>query len=126
VEIANIPDGTAQETITRWHTVKAKDGFTFPCAVGRFRPNLFGLYDMTGNAAEWCDDWYGADYYANSPLDDPIGPAFGWLRVIRGGGWSSFLIACRTAFRRNGNPARCYDFVGFRVACGVLGAGEAP
>lgn len=117
VEIGNVADGTAKETFTWWNAVTAKDGFAFPCAVGRFRPNLFGLYDMTGNAAEWCADWYGVDYYANSPLDDPLGPAGGSSRVIRGGGWSGFLTSYRTAFRHRGRPTGRYDYVGFRVLC---------
>jgi len=83
--------------------------------VGSYAPNPFGHYDMTGNVWEWCSDWYDADYYGRSPADDPQGPAVaGSFRVIRGGGWSSGPVYCRSAFRRV-EPAYRLIGIGFRV-----------
>ena len=48
------------------------------------QPNFLGLYDMSGNVYEWVSDWYGKDYYRNSPKDNPKGPGSGKYRVLRG------------------------------------------
>ncbi|MCL2154889.1 MAG: formylglycine-generating enzyme family protein [Leptospirales bacterium] len=55
--------------------------------VGSRKPNQYGLYDMYGNAAEWCNDIFSQDYYKNSPLNEPKGPNVGEGRIIRGGSW---------------------------------------
>jgi formylglycine-generating enzyme required for sulfatase activity len=96
-----------------WHFGNCKE--THP--VGQKKPNAWGLYDMHGNVWEWCADWFGGDYYGKSPADDPIGPASGTSRVVRGGSWkrdSSDLFRC--ADRGRVEPGDRNDRVGFRVA----------
>jgi formylglycine-generating enzyme required for sulfatase activity len=61
--------------------------------VGTRRPNAWGLFDMSGNVAEWVHDFYSADYYRSSPPRNPRGPADGDFRVIRGGAWDGDTVA---------------------------------
>lgn len=84
--------------------------------VGSYAPNPWGLYDMHGNVAEWCWDWYDANYYANSPPADPPGPASGIQRVLRGGNWMLSYENCRSATRFWNTPDEVKDYIGFRVA----------
>jgi formylglycine-generating enzyme required for sulfatase activity len=86
-------------------------------AVGSYKPNAWGLYDMHGNVWEWCLDGYAADAYPEGPVEDPPPHAPTDLRVLRGGSWYSTGAACRAAFRYKLAPdARSY-YVGFRVVC---------
>ena len=71
------------------------------CDVGNYAPNGYGLYDTAGNVWEWCNDWYGDDYYASSAITNPRGPSSGSFPVIRGGGWSYSAVYLRSAYRLN-------------------------
>jgi formylglycine-generating enzyme required for sulfatase activity len=108
------------------------DGYPFTAPVGQFEPNNFGLYDMYGNAGEWCSDWYDPEYYEESPKDDPRGPVVvplidvsdripgappRTLRVVRGGVWLDPGPAYRSAdrFTHRRHPIDSAADIGFRV-----------
>ena len=82
--------------------------------VGKKLPNGLGIYDMSGNVFEWCQDWYG-DYPFGS-VTNPTGLSSGSDRVLRGGGWNSIARNCRSAFRLRGEPGNRYNDLGFRLA----------
>ncbi|MDP6381551.1 MAG: formylglycine-generating enzyme family protein, partial [Phycisphaerae bacterium] len=81
--------------------------------VGSFKANAWGLHDMHGNVLEWCNDWYGNDYYKSSPRVDPKGPGSGPARVIRGGSWFGPVYNVRSANRRRCTPV--LGIMGFRA-----------
>src|SRR5262249_3706234 len=94
-----------------------------PTAVGRYRPNPLGLYDLHGTIWEWCHDRYDRDYYRHGPRRDPTGPDHGSERVLRGGAWFSYGKTCRTAQRHADSPGQRLTYFGFRVAMSVVAAG---
>lgn len=78
-------------------------------------PNELGIYDMSGNVCEWCQDWYGSGYYANSPQANPTGLSSGSYRVLRGGSWNVSAQCCRVADRGNNTPSNRRSTYGFRL-----------
>ncbi len=85
--------------------------------VGLKQPNELGLYDMSGNAWEWCNDWYDANYYSVSPENNPTGPENGNFRVKRGGSFEDFPSQCRVTNRSYYAPSNSTNFIytGFRI-----------
>ena len=80
------------------------------------KPNELGIYDMSGNSIEWCQDWYDYNYYKSSPSINPIGPKSGKQRVLRGGGWKQDDRA--TCLSRYFDSPKRDVFNGFRLAIG--------
>ena len=84
-------------------------------AVGSYRPNAWGLYDTVGNVWEWCGDWYEADYYQQSPKQDPHGPSSGSGFLCRSGSWYGSELYARSGNRDDFNPDSSNRNTGFRV-----------
>ncbi len=87
---------------------------THPVPSGQYEPNKWGLYDMHGNVAEWCSDWYDPAYYGNSEENNPTGPNNGKLKVARGGSWNNAGKTLRSAKRTAYNPSIRLNTLGFR------------
>ncbi len=74
----------------------------------------YGLHHMAGNVAEWVQDWFGLDYYAYMPPQNPVGPASGRYKAVRGGSWKSKIVMLRTATRSGFSPDQRSATIGFR------------
>jgi len=97
--------------------------------VGQKKPNPWGLYDVYGNVAQWCNDVYDKDYYQKSPPENPRGPADGDKYVLRGGAWNSSAGSVRSSHRVGEAPGfqdACFarDAIGFRCVRKAPVSGE--
>ncbi|MEE8478528.1 MAG: SUMF1/EgtB/PvdO family nonheme iron enzyme [Candidatus Neomarinimicrobiota bacterium] len=86
-----------------------------PTPVKTFPPNSLGLYDMSGNQAEWCQDWYGENFYNESPKKNPVNLVKSEYRVCRGGSWGSSPWVLRISMREARIPGSIWNVMGFRV-----------
>jgi formylglycine-generating enzyme required for sulfatase activity len=93
-----------------------KNSYGMSHPVGEKKPNGLGLYDMSGNIWEWCQDWYGN--YSEETVTDPVGPDSGSYRVLRGCSWFGLGRFCRAVYRGWDSPVDRNDSIGFRLARG--------
>ena len=105
--------GTDDDTIDISKANYWDTGIKHPVAVGNYPHNPYGLYDMSGNVWEWCNDWF--DDYTSESATNPTGPWSGSRRILRSGCWINGDLVCRSEFRSRNNPSDRDGYVGFRV-----------
>ncbi|NUN50791.1 MAG: SUMF1/EgtB/PvdO family nonheme iron enzyme, partial [Candidatus Brocadiae bacterium] len=105
----SIGDGAARVDEIAWTVVNAKGSQP----VGRLRPNLLGLYDMSGNVWEWVADWH--EPWTADPVTDPVGPRTGTERIIRGGCFTDNRELAASGYRMKASPGARQLNIGFRV-----------
>jgi formylglycine-generating enzyme required for sulfatase activity len=97
----------------------AEDGFSAPAPVDAFPPNGYGLQVITGNTWEWCADWFAAEFHLMGTRENPVGPANGVTRAMRGGSYlchASYCNRYRVAARTQNTPDSATTNIGFRCA----------
>jgi formylglycine-generating enzyme len=89
-------------------------------AVDSFVPNPLGIYNLSGNATDWVNDWYDKDYYRHSPLENPAGPETGTIHVLRGSGYGETPLLTASTVRRWGDESvRKRHVAGYSFRCAI-------
>jgi len=91
------------------------DGYVYTSPVGKFKPTKLGLFDISGNASEWCSDWYDSYFYESKIKDNPQGAPEGVERSLRGGSWNFKPPYLRCANRMAIFPNNWSYYIGFRL-----------
>jgi formylglycine-generating enzyme required for sulfatase activity len=106
-----------------WKASEYDDGYPWTAPVGNYSEGASwcGALDMAGNVLEWVNDWFDEDYYADTPVDNPLGPAAGEGRGLRGGAWVYDRWGARCASRERADPTYQNVDTGFRCVVEVDG-----
>ncbi len=102
-----------------YHPTFSAGSSPYTSPVGYFAPNGYGLYDMTGNVWDRCNDWFSATYYSSSPYSNPTGPTSGTDHVTRGSSWVHDAYHCRVTARGAEAPVNVQPYIGFRCVAGI-------
>lgn len=114
------PDGTHMCNVWQGEFPKVDsgdDGFTAPGPVNSFDPNGYGLYTITGNAWEWCSDWFHPSWHITATKTNPVGPSHGTRRVMKGGSYlchKSYCNRYRVGARTSNTPDSATTNISFR------------